>query len=132
MQHCLEVGQGQSVETPAQTMERVEKALSTLQSIERFACDQYDYVSFAIAWMLTSKGGAHALDYDFKLVSPGVMAPLQQRVERGLRQSMSVLLGSEVSELVWERVKTPHLFWQPGHECWSDGFCGASYELGGY
>ena len=28
----------------------------TLQSIERFACDQQDHVSFAKAWMLMSKG----------------------------------------------------------------------------
>ena len=32
-----------------------------------------------------------------------VMAPLQQRMEGGLRQTLSVLLGSEVSELAWER-----------------------------
>ena len=45
-----------------QTKERVEKALVTVQNIERFACDQRDYVSFAKAWMLISKGVAHALD----------------------------------------------------------------------
>ena len=45
----------------------------TLQSIERFACDQHDHVSFVKAWMLMSKGVAHALDYDFRLVPPAVM-----------------------------------------------------------
>ena len=79
----------------------------TLQSIERFACHQCDHVSFAKAWMLMGKGVAHALDYDFRLVPPTVMAPLQRRLEGGLRQTMSVLLGSEVSELVWERAKLP-------------------------
>ena len=79
----------------------------TLQNIERFACDQHDYVSFAKAWMLMSKGVAHALDYDFRLVAPAVMAPLQRRLEAGLRQTMAVLLGSEVSEMAWERAKLP-------------------------
>ena len=40
-QHCMHVGLGQPAEAPTQTMERVEKALATLQSIERFACDQH-------------------------------------------------------------------------------------------
>ena len=31
--------------------------------------------------------------------------PLQRRLEGGLRQTTSVLLGSEVSELAWERAK---------------------------
>ena len=66
---------------PTQTIERVEKALATLQSIERFACDQHDHVSFAKAWMLMRKGLTHALDYDFRLVPPAVMAPLQRRLE---------------------------------------------------
>ena len=56
----------------------------TLQSIERFACDQHDHVSFAKAWMLMSKEFAHALGYDLRLVPPAVMAPLQRRLERGL------------------------------------------------
>ena len=34
-----------------------------------------------------SKGVAHALDYDFRLVPPAVMAPLQRRLEGGLRQT---------------------------------------------
>ena len=59
-QHCMHVGLGQPAEAPKQTIERVEKALMTLQSIERFACDQHDHVSFAKAWMLMSKGVAHA------------------------------------------------------------------------
>ena len=50
---------------------------------------------------------AHALDYDFRLVSPGVMAPLQRRLEAGLTQTMAVLLGSEVSEMARERAKLP-------------------------
>ena len=66
----------------SQTTERVEKALATLQSIERFACDQHDHVSFAKAWMLMGKGVAHALDYDFILISPAVMFPLQRRSGR--------------------------------------------------
>ena len=57
----------------------------TLQSIERFACDQHDHVNFAKAWMPMSKGVAHALDYDFRLVPPAVMVPLQRRLEGGLR-----------------------------------------------
>ena len=56
-QHCMQVGLGQITEAPTQTKERVEEALATLQNIERFACDQHDYVSFAKAWMLISKGG---------------------------------------------------------------------------
>ena len=87
----------------------------TLQSIERFACDQRDHVSFAKAWMLMSKGVAHALNYDFRLVPPAVMAPLQRRLEGGLRQTMSMLPGSEVFELAW---------------C-SDGLCGTSNVLVG-
>ena len=100
-QHCMHVGLGQPAEAPTQTMERVEGALATLQSIERFACDQHDQVSFAKAWMLMSWGVAHALDYDFRLVPPPVMVPLQRRLEGGLRQTLSVLLGSAVSELAW-------------------------------
>ena len=42
--------------------------------------------------MLMSKGVAHALDYDFRLVPQTVLAPLQRRLEGGLRQT--VLLGS--------------------------------------
>ena len=55
-QHCMHVGLGQLAEAPTQTIERIEKALTTLQSIERFACDQHDHISFAKAWMLMSKG----------------------------------------------------------------------------
>ena len=106
-QHCMQIGLGQAAEAPTQTKERVEKALVTLQNIERFKCDQHDYVSFAKAWMLKSKGVAHALDCDFRLVSAGVMAPLERRLEGRLRQTMSVLLGSEVSEMAWERAKLP-------------------------
>ena len=109
-QHCMHVGLGRPAVVPTQTTERVEKALMTLQSIERFACDQHDHVSFAKAWMLMGKGVAHALDYDFRLVPPTVMAPLQRRLEGGLRQTMSVLLGSEVSELAFERAKLPTCF----------------------
>ena len=71
-QHCMHVGLGQTAEVPTQTIERVEKALMTLLSVERFACGQHDHVSFAKAWMLMSKGFAHALDYDFRLVPPAV------------------------------------------------------------
>ena len=58
----MHVGLGKPAEVPTQTTERVEKALMTLQSIERFAYDQHDHVSFAKAWMLASRGVAHALD----------------------------------------------------------------------
>ena len=110
MQHCMHVGLGQPAEVPTQTIERVEKALMTLQNIERFACDQHDHVIFAKAWMLMSKGVAHALDYDFRLVPPAVMAPLQRRLEGGLRQTLSVLHESAFSELAWERAKLSTCF----------------------
>ena len=100
----------QSAEPPIQTNERVEKALAALQSIERFVCDQHDHVSFAKAWMLMSKDIAHALDYDFRLVPPAVMAPLQRCLEGGLGQTLSVLLGIDVSKLPWERAKLPTCF----------------------
>ena len=127
MQHGMHVGLGSLAEPPSQTTERVEKALVTLQSIERFACDQHDHVSFAKAWMLMSKGVAHALDYDFRLVPPAVMAPLQRRLEGGLRQTLSVLLGTAVSELAWERAKLP----TSGHKGCSDGLRGAGNVLVG-
>ena len=57
-----------------------------------------------------SRGVAHALDYDFRLVPPAVMAPLQRRLEGGLRQTLSRLLGSAVSELAWERAKLTTCF----------------------
>ena len=47
---------GQAPEAPTQTKERLEKALTMLHNVERFACDQHDYVSFAKAWMLMCKG----------------------------------------------------------------------------
>ena len=106
----MNVGLGQLAEPATQTTERVEKALATLQSIERFACDQHDHVSFAKAWMLMGKGVARALDYDFRLVPPAVMAPLQRRLEGVPRQTLAVLLGSEVSELAWDRAKLPTCF----------------------
>ena len=110
MQYCMRVGLGQQAEPPTQTIERVEKALETLQCIERFPCDQHDHISFAKAWMLMGKGVAHALDHDFRLVPPAVMAPLQRRLEGGPRQTLTVLLGSEVSEWAWERAKLPTCF----------------------
>ena len=66
--------------------------------------------------MLMSKRVAHALDYDFRLVPPAMMAPLQRHLEGGLRQTMSVLLGNEVSELAWERAKLPTCL-----EVWASG-----------
>ena len=59
--------------------------------------------------MLMSRGVAHALDYDFRLV-PLLMAPLQLSLEKGLRQTLSVFLGGDVSELAWERAKLPTCF----------------------
>ena len=99
MHYCTHGGLDQLAGLPTQTTERVEKVPATLQNIERVACDQHDHVSFAKAWMLMSKGTAHAMDYNFRLVPPAVMAPLQRRLEGGLRQTLSVLLGSAVSEL---------------------------------
>ena len=61
-EHWMHVGLGPPAEVPTQTTERVEKALMTLQSTERCACDQHDHVSFAKAWILMSKGVAHALN----------------------------------------------------------------------
>ena len=130
-QHCMHVGLGQPAEAPIQTIERVEKALATLQNIERFACDQHDHVSFAKAWMLMSWGVAHALDYDFRLVPLTVLPPLQRRLEGGLRQTLSVLVGSAVSDLAWERAKLPTCFRWPGHQSCSDGFCGTGNMLVG-
>ena len=102
-QYGTHVGLGQLAEPPTQT-------LATLQSIERFACDQHDHVSSAKVWMLIGKGVARALDYDFRLVPPAVMAPLQRRLEGELRRTLTVLFGSEVSELAWERAKLPTCF----------------------
>ena len=99
-QHWMHVGLGQLAEAPTQTMERVERALSTLQSIERFACDQHDRVSFAKAWMLMSRGVAHALDYDIRLVPPAVMAPLQRRFE-GVGSGRRFRCSLEVLSLSW-------------------------------
>ena len=69
-----------------------------------------------------SKGAEHALDNDFRLVPPAVMAPLQRRLARELRQTMSVLLGSEVSELAWERAKLPACFGGLGIRSAQTGF----------
>ena len=57
-----------------------------------------------------SKGVVHALDFDLRLVPPAVMAPLQRRIDGGLGQTLSVLLGSAVSELAWERAKLSTCF----------------------
>ena len=46
---------------------------------------------------------AHAFDYDFRLVPPSVIAPLQHLLEGGLRSTMSVLLGCPITESAWER-----------------------------
>ena len=102
-QHSMHVGLGQPAEVPTQTIERVEKALKTLQSIERFACVQHDHVSFAKAWMLTSKEVAHALDYDFRLT---VAATLGRRVQGDAVNAT----WWEASELAWERAKLPTCF----------------------
>ena len=60
-----------------------------------------------------------------------VMAPLQRRLEGGLRQTMSVLLGSEVSELGLGTGKAPHVLWRSGHQGCSDGLCGTGNVLVG-
>ena len=51
VQHGMHVGLGQPAEAPTQTVERLDKALKTLQCIGRFACD----ASSAKAWMLVSR-----------------------------------------------------------------------------
>ena len=86
-------------------------------------------ISFATAWMLMSPGVAHALDYDFRLVPPLVMAPLQRSLENGLRQMLSVLIGGDVSELAWERQSRHVLWWS--WSLGSPGVCGASHALVG-
>ena len=98
--NCMHVGLGQLAEAPTQTIERVEKALTTLQNIERFACDQHDHVSFAKAWLLMSKGVGHALP------TGGVMEPMQRRLEGGPRQTLSVLL---------EVLSAPYVLWWSGN-----------------
>ena len=50
------------------------------------------------------------MDYDSRLVPPAVTAPLQRRLEGGLRQTLPVLLGSAVSELAWKRAKLSTCF----------------------
>ena len=88
------------------------------------------HVSFAKAWMLICKGVAHALEYDFRLVPPAVMAPLQRRLEGGLRQTLTVLLGSEVSELARERAMRPTCFGGLGIRVSQMGFAAqATFDL---
>ena len=111
---------GQPAEAPTETVERLGKALKTLQSTERFACDQHDHVSFVKAWMLLSRGVEHALDCDFRLVPPLVMVPLQRRLENGQRQTMSALL--EGDELAWERAKVPTCYGGLGTQATPLGF----------
>ena len=65
-------------------------------------------VSFAKAWMLMSWGESRML---WTMISgSAVVSSLQRRLEGGLRQTLSVLLGSAVSELAWERAKLPTCF----------------------
>ena len=126
-QHCMHVGLGQPAEAPTQTVEKVEKALATLQDVGRSACNQHDHVSFAKAWMLMSREVAHALDFDFRLVPPAVMASLQRRIEGGLRQTLSVLLGS----VGLGASGTLYVLRRLGHQGCSDGFCGTGNVLVG-
>ena len=86
---------------------RVEQALDTLLQIERIACDQHDHVSFAKAWMLASRGVAHALDCNFRLAPRGVVVPLQRRLEGGLQNTVLTLFGCPVTESAWVRAKLP-------------------------
>ena len=57
VQHTMHAGLGQLAEAPTQTVKGLKKAVTTLESIERFAYDQHDHVSFAKVWMLLSRGG---------------------------------------------------------------------------
>ena len=132
-QQSMHVGLGQPAEAPTQTIERVEQALATLQGIERFACDQHDHVSFSKARMLMRRGVAHALDHDFRLVPPAVMAPAATtRRKVGLRQTLLVLLGSAVSELAWERAKRPTCFGGLGTGVAQMGFAASGNVLVDY
>ena len=54
------------------------------------------------------------------------MALLQRRLENGLRQTLSVLLGSAVSALAWERAKLPTCFGGLGISEAQIGICCAS------
>ena len=74
---------GQPAEAPTQTIERVEKALTTLQSIQRCSSRPRQLCE----GVLMNRGVAHALNYDFRLVPPFAMAPLQRRLGNGLRQA---------------------------------------------
>ena len=80
---------GALAEPSPQTRERLAKAVRTLSAVEQLACALHDHVSFAKAWVLLSKGVAQALDYDSRLVSPPVVAPLQRNLEDGLRRSFA-------------------------------------------
>ena len=52
------------------------------------------------------RGVAHSLDYDFRLVPPTVVAPLQ-RLEDGPRQTLATPIGGPLTEGAWERAKLP-------------------------
>ena len=121
-QHCMHIGLDQPSEPPTQTVERVEKALATLQSTKRLACDQHDHVSFAKAWMLMSWGVAHALDHGFRLVPLAVMDLLQRLLEGGLRHTFPVFLGGVGLSAGMGASKTPHVLWWPGHRVAQMGF----------
>ena len=80
--------------------------------------------------MLMGKVLAHALDNDFRLVPPAVMAPLQRELEGGLRRTLTALRGSEVSELACERAKLPTCFGGLGIRVAQMGFAARKLRTG--
>ena len=147
MQHCMHVGLGQPAEAPTQTIESVEKALATLQSIERLACDQHDHVSFAKAWMLMGKGVADALatittsGWSRRTYDDGP-ATNDAWKEGAWMQSCGAMrkVGSgdapcslEVLSLSWHGSErnSPRALRSPGHLGCSDGLRGAGNVLVG-
>ena len=98
VQYTMHVGVGEPAGAPTQTVDRLEKALRTLQGIERFPWDHH--VSFAVAWLMLSRGVVHSVDCDFRLVPRMVMVPLQRRLQVGLRQTLATLIGGPVSGLI--------------------------------
>ena len=82
-QHCMHVRLSQPADAPTHTMREWRRLSRRCRTVRDF------HVSFAKAWMLMGKGVAHALDYDFRLVPPAVMAWVQRRLEGDAQRSSS-------------------------------------------